>query len=126
MLLGMPLLSAGIGIASGFTKKSNWFSNALFGKVTEVDENGNATKRDNDGLISESIQKAFPDAKKFGLAGGIAGLITPLGPIGGLLVGSAIGFAKNNDHVQDFLFGDNGIFDKEKEVKLKKLCLQWV
>ena len=44
MLLGMPLLSAGIGIASGFTKKSNWFSNALFGKVTEVDENGNATR----------------------------------------------------------------------------------
>lgn len=120
MLLGMPLLSAGIGIASGFTKKSNWFSNALFGKVTEVDENGNATKRDNDGLISESIQKAFPDAKKFGLAGGIAGLITPLGPIGGLLVGSAIGFAKNNDHVQDFLFGDNGIFDKEKRGKIKK------
>lgn len=119
MLLGHPLLAAGIGIASGFSQKTNGFANAIFGTASGTDENGKVVRND-DGLLSKEIQKALPDVKKFGLGGAIAGLITPFGPLGGLLIGSAMGFAKNNGLIQDTLFGENGIFDKDKKNKLKK------
>ncbi|MGM9530735.1 hypothetical protein, partial [Intestinibacter sp.] len=119
LLLGHPLLAAGVGIASGFSKKTNTFANAIFGTASGVDENGNPVRQD-DGLLSKEVQKAIPDIKKFGLGGAIAGLITPFGPVGGLLIGSALGFAKNNSLVKDTLFGPDGVFEKEKTDKLKK------
>ena len=119
LLLGHPLLAAGVGIASGFSKKTNSFANAIFGTASGVDENGNPVRQD-DGLLSKEVQKAIPDIKKFGLGGAIAGLITPFGPVGGLLIGSALGFAKNNSLVKDTLFGPDGVFEKEKTDKLRK------
>lgn len=120
VLLGQPLLAAGIGIISAFANKSNKFSNTIFGTATGgVDENGKLERKD-DGIISKKIQEAVPDMKKFGLGGAIAGLITPFGPIGGLMIGSAIGFAKNNGLIQDTLFGENGLIGKDKKDKLKK------
>lgn len=120
ILLGGPLLGAGIGIASAFANKSNGFANAIFGTATgEVDENGKL-KRHDDGLLSKELQKAIPDIKKFGLLGTLAGLITPFGPVGGLLIGSAAGFAKNNGLIQETLFGDGGLIDPKKKEKLKK------
>lgn len=64
--------------------------------------------------------KAVPDIKKFGLGGAIAGLITPLGPLGGILAGSALGFAKNSEIFQGSLFGEGGVFSDENIKKLKK------
>ena len=119
LLLGHPLLAAGVGIASGFSKKTNSFANAIFGTASGVDENGNPVRQD-DGLLSKEVQKAIPDVKKFGLGGAIAGLITPFGPVGGLLIGSALGFAKNNSLVKDTLFGPDGVFEKDKADKLRK------
>lgn len=120
ILLGGPLLGAGIGIASAFANKSNGFANAIFGTATgEVDENGKL-KRHDDGLLSKELQKAIPDIKKFGLLGTLAGLITPFGPVGGLLIGSAAGFAKNNGLIQETLFGEGGLIDPKKKEKLKK------
>jgi len=120
ILLGGPLLGAGIGIASAFANKSNGFANAIFGTATgEVDENGKL-KRHDDGLLSKELQKAIPDIKKFGLLGALAGLITPFGPVGGLLIGSAAGFAKNNGLIQETLFGEGGLIDPKKKEKLKK------
>ena len=51
-------LSAGIGIASGFTKKSTGSPMRYLVGFTEVDENGNAT-RDNDGWVVNHY-KNFP------------------------------------------------------------------
>ena len=119
-LLGGPFIGAGIGVASAFAKRSGGFADMLFGTTSVIDENGNVKGRNDDGLISAEIQKAFPDVAKGGLIGSLAGLITPFGPVGGLLIGSAMGFAKNNNLVQDVLFGDSGLFNPEKKEKLKK------
>ena len=125
LLVGGPLLGAAVGAASSLTKSTDAFSSMIFGSaVTEngkvqVDENGNIIRQD-DGLISKEIMKAVPDIKKFGLGGAVAGLITPLGPLGGILAGSALGFAKNSEIFQGSLFGEGGVFSDENIKKLKK------
>lgn len=125
LLVGGPLLGAAVGAASSLTKSTDAFSSMIFGSaVTEngkvqVDENGNIIRQD-DGLISKEIMKAVPDIKKFGLGGAIAGLITPLGPLGGILAGSALGFAKNSEIFQGSLFGEGGVLSDENIKKLKK------
>jgi hypothetical protein len=126
LLAGGPILGAAIGAASTLSKSTNGFSNFIFGTAIRdadgnalVDENGNI-KREADGLISEKIQKAVPDIKKLGAAGLIGGLITPLGPLGGILIGSALGYAKNSETFQGTIFGEDGIFSKKNTDKLKK------
>lgn len=125
LLVGGPLLGAAVGAASSLTKSTDAFSSMIFGSaVTEngkvqVDENGNIIRQD-DGLISKEIMKAVPDIKKFGLGGAVAGLITPLGPLGGILAGSALGFAKNSEIFQGSLFGEGGVLSDENIKKLKK------
>jgi hypothetical protein len=56
---------------------------------------------------------------KYGLAGIIPGLLTPLGPIGGLMVGGAFGYLKNNEKFTNKYFGEEGkltIGSKEKKI----------
>ena len=117
LLLGHPIIGAALGIVSAFKRKSTGFSNALFGDAIQLDDNGNVIKRNDNGIISQAIQKSIPDAGKFGLIGTIAGLLTPFGPVGGLLVGSALGFVKNNELVKESLFGDNAIFENTDKIK---------
>ena len=68
----------------------------LFGKV---DENGNRSG----GMVSpehaEFIQKKVPDIVKYGMGGSLIGTVIggPLGTIGGLTIGSALGYAKNTE-----------------------------
>ena len=126
LLAGGPILGAAIGAASTLSKSTNGFANFIFGTAekdkngnTLVDENGNV-KREANGLISEKMLKAVPDIKKLGAAGLIGGLITPLGPLGGILIGSALGYAKNSDTFQGTIFGEDGIFSKKNTDKLKK------
>lgn len=126
LLVGGPLLGAAVGAASSLTKSTDAFSSLLFGDAikdkdgnVQVDEDGKIVRSDN-GLISKEIMKAMPDVKKFGIGGAIAGLITPLGPLGGILAGSALGFAKNSEIFQGSLFGDGGIFSDKNVDKLKK------
>lgn len=126
LLVGGPLLGAAVGAASSLTKSTDAFSSLLFGDAikdkngnVQVDEDGKIVRSDN-GLISKEIMKAMPDVKKFGIGGAIAGLITPLGPLGGILAGSALGFAKNSEIFQGSLFGDGGIFSDKNVNKLKK------
>ena len=123
-VVGGPLLGAGIGAATGIIQDSDKLKNFLFGKVSGVDENGKPI-REGGKLASketqETIKKYFPDMSKFGIAGAVTGLITPLGPIGGLMVGSAIGFAKNNSRISEALFGDeDGLLNKKRKQALKK------
>jgi len=126
LLVGGPLLGAAVGAASSLTKSTDAFSSLLFGKAikdkdgnVKVDEKGNIEREDN-GLVSKEIMKAMPDVKKFGLGGALAGLITPLGPIGGIIAGSALGFAKNSEMFQGSLFGDGGVFSDKNINKIKK------
>ena len=131
-LIGGPLLGAAAGAAFGITQNSGTVQNMLFGEEI-VDKDGNPTGERKGGLISADIQKKFkkyfPSMRDFGLAGAVAGLFTPFGLVGGLMAGSAIGFAKENEGFQEWLFGkkdketgerDGGLISKEFRDKVKK------
>ena len=119
-LLGGPLVGAVAGASIGLVKKSKKIQDMLFG---ETDEEGNYKG----GFISADIvngaKKYLPTMAKYGTVGGILGLVSPLGIVGSTLVGSAIGFAKNNEEVMSSFFGDNykENFTKVKETIAKKL-----
>ena len=105
-LLGVPMLGAGLGIMTGVAKRSESFSDALFG--TEL---ADGTRKDN-GLFSKEIQEAFPWMRRGGMIGAIAlPLLTGMGPLAGLAIGAAAGFAKKSELLEDTLFAD---VDKEK------------
>lgn len=121
-LAGGPLLGAAIGAGSSIIASSSTLKNKLFGKA------GSDGKRDGSGIISKSIvnafNKYFPDMAKYGLAGIIPGLITPLGPVGGLMAGAAFGFLKNNEKFTNKYFGEEGkltIKSKDKKIIEKML-----
>ena len=125
-LAGGPILGASIGAATTLYKSTDDFSNFIFGEATRdengkalYDENGTPVRKDN-GLISKELQKAAPRMAKLGLTGLGVGLLTPLGPLGGLLAGTALGFAKDAEIFQGSLFGDGGLLSDEKIDKLKK------
>ena len=117
--IGGPLLGAAIGASTGLIKRSEKLQNYLFGEEVNGERTG--------GLISgntiKSLKKYLPDMKSFGVVGGLAGLLPfmPLGPVGGLMLGAGIGFAKNTDVVQERLFGDTGLLSKSKQNNLKKV-----
>lgn len=125
LLVGGPLLGASIGAASSLSKSTGAFANLIFGdaatKDGEVILNDDGTvKRSDNGLVTQEMMKALPEIKKFGLGGAIAGLLTPIGPLGGLLMGSALGFAKKSEIFEGTIFGEGGIFSDKNMNKLKK------
>lgn len=119
-----PILGATAGAAIGIAKKSSEVQNWLFGEIGEDGERkgGVISKK-----VQDQINKYLPDMLKFGTVGGVGGLITglisPVGPVGGLMIGSAIGFAKNNEEIKKTLFGDEDWENKSKEfeAKIKKM-----
>lgn len=120
-IFGGPLLGAVIGAGSSIIKNSETAQNFLFGKINDKGEREN-------GIIPKSlidtVNKYLPDFKKYGIVGAVTGLFTPLGPVGGLMVGGALSFIKNNEKFNEYLFGskdeDNGLFSKEFQAKVKK------
>ena len=127
LLVGGPLLGAAVGAASSLSRSTDSFSEFIFGEVERdkdgdviLDNNGKPKRKVDSGLISKELQDAAPDMSKLGLVGLGAGLLTGLGPLGGLLIGSGLGFAKHTDAFQGTLFGDGGIFSDENVDKLKK------
>lgn len=117
--LGGPLLGAAAGAAVGLLHDSETFRNVLFGDMIDGERSGGVFNK----KLANAIEKYAPDMSKFGIAGGLTALLPfiPGGPITGLLIGSGIGFAKNNEKVQDALFGDGKIFNKDRMDKFKKL-----
>lgn len=115
-IVGGPLIGALLGSAAGVISSSDSLKNQLFGTK---DANG---KRNGGKLFGDKIMgfinKYAPDMSKYGLAGIIPGLITPLGPLGGMLVGAGIGFLKNNDKFMDKYFGQVGADGKRLGGKL--------
>lgn len=120
LLTGNPLLGALGAITTQIIKSNQTINEALFGSVIEYDENGNPIKRDTNGLIKPYISKALPSMKNGALLGSVLGLVTPLGPIGGILAGAGLGFFKNTQYAQDVLFGEGNLLSPENRKKIKK------
>lgn len=112
-LIGGPLVGAAVGASVGLIKKSETVQNMLFGEFKDGEYQGNLLSKE----LSNNIHKYLPDMSKGATVGGILAAlpIIPGGPIAGVIAGSALGFAKNNDKVQEFLFGDTGLFKMSKE-----------
>ena len=129
-LVGGPLLGAAVGSAFGIAQNSQTVQEWLFGK--EIVNQDTGEKERSGGVISKDFQekfkKYFPGIRDFGIAGAVAGLFTPFGLVGGLVAGSALGFAKQTDTFQEWLFGkadengerDGGLLKKEFRDKVKK------
>ena len=114
------LIGAGASVANSSEAVKNW----LFGE--KVDEEGAGRK--GGALMSRDTQQTLtrmiPDLKKFGLIGAGAGLIglAPFGIVGGLTLGAAAAYARNNKNIMNALFGDtDGAFlNKERKAYLKE------
>lgn len=113
-LVGGPLLGAAAGAAIGLVTKSETAQKALFGDDTKP------------GLLGKKlggfIKEKFPKLAKFGVTGGIAGAlgVIPGGPIAGLLLGSGLAFATESSGLRDYFFGNEGVFGKGTDEKIKK------
>ena len=121
--LGGPLFGALAGSAVQVLANNKSFMNYIFGTEV-VDQAGNKTRK-NDGIVStkfmKSLEKYLPDMKKYGITGSLVGLITPFGPLGGLMAGMAASYIKNNESARNFLFGDSGgLLNKDRKAAIKK------
>ena len=119
-----PMAGMAIGAGAAIANSSDAVKNWLFGERV----NDYNSERKGGVLLSRDIQNklhlAFPDMKKWGLAGGLAGLVglAPFGLVGGITLGAAAAYAKNNTNIMNFLFGDTegAILNKERKEYLKK------
>ena len=112
---------AGAGIS--ILNNSETFKRAIFGEEG-TGEGGLVPKK-----IQDYFKKALPDMGDFGIAGGILGLLTPLGPLGGAAVGAGIGLLKNSEGFKKFIFGDettgkDGLISKETAEKAKAFLIK--
>lgn len=129
---GIGTIIGGLAGASiNILRESETVKGWLFGQLGE-----DGTRQG--GVFSRKTQalmkKYLPDMGAWGTVGSVAGLLTGFGPVGGVMLGSAIGFAKNNQTISDKLFGtqlkdkdgriigraNNGILSKKQQAFLKK------
>lgn len=129
---GIGTIIGGLAGASvNILRESETVKGWLFGQIGE-----DGTRQG--GVFSRKTQalmkKYLPDMGAWGTVGSVAGLLTGFGPVGGVMLGSAIGFAKNNQTISDKLFGtqlkdkdgriigraNNGILSKKQQAFLKK------
>ena len=118
--IGGPLLGAAVGSAISLLKNSTTVNEMLFGKMVDG-------KRDGSGLLSKELtdnfQKYAPSIGKGATLGAITSILpfVPGGPVAGAILGSAIGFASQNEGVKNALFGEeDSLFGKEFPEKVKK------
>nr|DAX22455.1 MAG TPA: Morphogenesis protein 1 wall, phi29, hydrolase, infection [Bacteriophage sp.] len=119
------------GAAGNILKESETVKGWLFGQIGEDGaRQGGVFSRKTQALM----KKYLPDMGAWGTVGSVAGLLTGFGPVGGVMLGAAIGFAKNNQSISDKLFGtqlkdkdghilgraNNGILSKKQQAFLKK------
>lgn len=115
-IVGGPIIGALLGSTAGIVSSSDQLKDKFFGAK---DENG---KRNGGKVFGNKmmgfINKYVPDMKKYGLAGIIPGLLTPFGPIGGMLIGGGIGYLKNNEQFMNKYFGPKDALGKRTGGKL--------
>ena len=122
--VGGPLVWGAVGGGLGLLSKSNKLQELLFGELAE-DENGNVS-RNGKGILPEKLVKGINKYAKTMVKTGAIGAvlsstILPGGPITGLMVGSALGYAQRNEKIQDYLFGEEGKLKDLKTVLSAKL-----
>lgn len=123
-LAGGPLLGAAVGSGLGLLSNSKKLQRWLFGEKI-VDDEGNESIKG--GIlgddIKKNIHKYFPNMAKGAIVGGITSILpfVPGGPMAGILVGSAVGFAKSNDKLSKQLFGEDKALGKMKKTLEQKL-----
>lgn len=122
-LAGGPILGAAVGSAIAFASKSTALQKMIFGEDV-VDDDGNIIER-KDGMfkreVSDAIKKYAPDMTRGGIAGMALTMMPmiPGSPIAGLMIGSAIGYAKNNEELMETLGGT-----REKLANASKIIKQ--
>lgn len=118
-MVGGPLLGAAVGGATALTLKSKVLNKALFGELGEDGKYKGGALGDE---LSTFVKTKFPGIAKGGAVGAITSLMpfVPGGPIAGLLVGSAIGYAKQSEDFKGFFFGEDGLFGKDTDKKIKE------
>lgn len=132
-----PFLAASIGGAAGLTINSKVVQKALFGEDIEVTdkETGEKVIKHEAGLLSDKMTKFLTqDLKKMGAYGATGAVLSmipgiPGGPLTGILVGSALGFANREGQLSNYLFGEvgedgkrqGGVVSKELQDKIKHL-----
>lgn len=119
-LAGGPILGGAIGAGIGLLSKSEALQNLLFGKKLE---DGSRDKGILPKDITQNIDKYFPNMAKGAIVGGITSVLpfVPGGPLAGILVGSAVGFARSNENINRMLFGENGKLTKAASILKQKL-----
>ena len=118
---GGPLIGAAIGAVGNLARNSETVSRYLFGDII-TDEYGNEKRAG--GLISAEFQEGFkkfaPNTIKGTGIGAIIGSFTPFGPLGGAVLGTAVGLVSRTEEFSGLLFGEDGIFTEEQKEKFKK------
>lgn len=124
-LMGGPLLGAAVGAAVSLTTKSDAIQKWLFGDVILNDKNevigrsGGIFSKD----LSTNIQNLFPGMAKAGIIGAISSVLpfVNYSPITGILLGSAVGYARKSQFFQDEFFGKDTNLGKAKDFVAKQL-----
>ena len=113
-----PLLASSLGAGAGLIMKSKLIQDSLFGEDGLLPED-----------VSNFVMKKLPKIAEFGAVGALTSLIPgiPGGPVAGLIVGSALGFATQNEQFMDSVFGEKdadgkrggGLVSQEFQKKVK-------
>ncbi len=120
-VIGIPLGTA-LGAGAGLAQHSEAVQRMLFGKLNE--ETG---ERDGSGILSKSlsekVEKYFPGMAKGATVGAITSILpfVPGGPLAGIMVGSAVGFARTNEQTREALFGEGKALSKMGNYLKEKL-----
>ena len=118
-MIGGPMLGAAVGAGASLISDSEKAKSYLFGDLVDGERQGGVVSK----KTIKAFSKYFPDMKNLGITGGLAGLLLPgVSPMAGILLGSSLGFAKNNDRLSEVLFGDQkGIFNKKRRDQLEQM-----
>lgn len=117
---GNGLLSASIdSVKDSFSK----FNKNMLGSSTTGDGKDKAKA-----MYNEHLKDHLPKMGAGAIVGGITGLFGPFGLLGGIMLGSAAGYATSSDKAKDWLFGtmdngdrkDNGVIKKQYVDAMKK------
>ena len=105
----------------------NWWSSLFFGKGVDASEKD---QEKSGRVMMAKFKKAMPKGIQGGIMGAIGGTVSglggfgmlgslflPGGPIGGAIVGTALGFASQSKKFREMIFGKEEVVGKDKEGK---------
>lgn len=125
LLPGGPMMGMMLGASLGFVKRSKGAQNFLFGNE-ETGSEGVVPKN-----IVNAYKKYFPSLIGGGVLGLLGSAILPGGPLLGITLGAALGFASKSKTAQEYLFGreadengeggSNGLLGKEIKKRMKQI-----